>query len=106
MTISAPTVLAAVESASPVAPADRTALLAFSLTTAEVEWDGDAEAGETVRSPNLAAIVQELVDSYGDLSAIMFVHSDDSSATDGRFTFETYDFDPSNPVRLWIRYQP
>lgn len=91
--------------ASPGAPADRADLLSRTLTTAFVDWDGDATAGATVRSPDISAIVQEVIDAHGDLGSMMFVHDDRTGPLDGRLVFRTQEHGTGPPVRLWIRYE-
>ena len=90
--------------ASPSAPTDSADLASRTLTTASVDWDTSATAGSTYRSPDITAIVQEVIDAYGDLGSMLFVHDDRSSPLDSRLVFRTKDHSTGPPMRLWIRY--
>lgn len=102
---SALTTVRAVVGANPLAPSDRADLLGRTLTTAAVDWDGDSVALQTVTSSNLAPVIQELIDTYGDLESILIVQDDRSGPVDGRFAIRSADNAVSDGMTLRLNYR-
>lgn len=104
------TELAAVDAADPAAPTDVASFNALTPTTARVDYDPSA-AGVPVdvetETPDLTAIIQELVDSY-DYSggaAIIILWLDDGSSTDAVVRpYSAYSPESDFPPVLEITY--
>lgn len=67
-------------SATPSMKYNATQANAMSLTTAAVDWDATAGGwGSTHTTPDFKTVVQELVDTYGEISTILVAVVDDGS---------------------------
>jgi hypothetical protein len=101
------TKLSAVDALSPAAPTSIAEHNALTLTTAKVDWDPAIPAsGIWINSPDITAIIQELVTSY-DLSnsAVIIMQKDDSSAApDNYLRVASWDTDPTFSAKLHIEY--
>lgn len=95
----------AVDAASPAAPTSRVDLLGRTLTTTYVDWDLNATFGVKVTSPDLAGIVQELVDSYGNLGNVMFVIEDRGGPINAKLLIGSLEHITHPAPQLKIRYQ-
>tara|TARA_R110000824_G_scaffold120382_5_gene275669 strand:- start:9971 stop:10606 length:636 start_codon:yes stop_codon:yes gene_type:complete len=89
--------------------ADETDATSASLTTATVTWAGDSSwaSGDTVTSPDVTTIIQEIVDRSGwatgnDLTLQVIYGGGSSSAENYRF--KTYDNDSSVAAVLTVTY--
>lgn len=93
-----------------VAPADAAGYAALTLTTASVDWDSiGAWVQDTwYDSPNLATIIQEIIDRVGWASgqAIMLVHKNDASSGNAFRVPSTYDDAAGDGPKLTITYTP
>jgi hypothetical protein len=87
------TKIAANDVQSPTNPTNEADYEGRVRTTAQVDWDGPGDTGSGETSPELKTIVQELVDSYGDIDTILLLHDDDGS--DGAWiNYRHYDENP------------
>lgn len=100
----ATTELALIDAADPAAPTDRTDYLSKTLTTERRDWVTTTTAGTVIVSPDFTAMVQELVDSYGNLPHIVVMHRDDTSASNGRMEFRAFGHLTGPAVKLSIEY--
>lgn len=99
------TTLAADLQASSPAPTTRADFLGRTPTTAAVNWDTAVTSGAALTSPDLAAVVQELVTAYGTgLTAITLLHTDRSSPTNGKMVVRTKDNAANQPPTLEVRW--
>lgn len=78
------------------------------LTTAYTEWDTPRTVWSWNRSPNIAGIIQELVNKYsyaGGANIQLFgISWPRRSGIDGRITYETFDGSTTRPARLHFEY--
>lgn len=102
-----PTTLALEDSASPQAfSAEATPLERWaSRTDFQVEWVWPrASPGSWVRTPLLTEAVQELVDRYGAINALVLLEYG-SGAVQGRYhQWASYDANPARAARLRVIY--
>lgn len=67
-------------------------------------WNGPAHPGTWFSTPSLAAGIQELVDRYGWIDAVVLLE-DGSGVTPGRYhSWDTYDADPAFAARLHLTF--
>jgi hypothetical protein len=68
---------------SPSYPTSYADYMSRSLTTNYVDWNASDWSEDTFyNSPSIQTIIQELVDTYGQLSTIQCLHKDNGSSTD------------------------
>lgn len=93
-----------VDSDDPAAPTDWTSLEALPKTTASVAFTVGVDESGAVTTPDLTAIIQELIDSYGPLDTehIMLVFDPDGQSATGAKEMHTFD-DADAPI-LTITY--
>ncbi len=91
-TASALTKVYFVDANDPAAPTTYAELTGFTLTTNNIDWDGDPGANGWYNSASLVSLVQELVTSY-DYSneAMEIIHKDDGSANNQNQRWYQYD---------------
>ena len=98
--------IAAEDADNPSAPTTAPDGAGRALTTARVDWDPASWSANTwYDSPDISAVIQELVDSYtisGD--AIQIFILDDGSANDDNRSVRTYDHAAGNGPKLHIEY--
>lgn len=102
--VPATTQVRAVDGAAPATIASYADYGARARTDAVVNWDATQSSGAVGTSPNLKTIVQELVDSYGDLDAIVVLHENSTSPTDRRLEYQSENHASANPMILTIQY--
>lgn len=102
--IAATTQLKAALSANPATVANYADYNSRTKTTNSIGWNGTSTAGVSINSPDLRSIIQELVDTYGNLSSILFFQANNSSLANGRFVFRSEEHASSAAMRLTIRY--
>lgn len=89
------------DTAAPTTFADVTAR---TLTTTGVDWDGPFVAG-SITSPDIAAVIQEVVTAGAITTSLIIFVEDDGSAAGNNFLQNTdYDTDPSVAAELTITY--
>lgn len=93
------------DSAAPTAPTTAGEFTGKTLTTAYVDWDGDPVTGDFNQSPNIASIIQELVDSYDPSAIQLFLKNDHANDAANHF-WQTlsYDYGVSAAASLYITY--
>lgn len=101
---SAATQLTAIDEADPSAPSTYSGYMSATLTTETKDWLSATTSGASITSPNISNIIQELVDSYGDLDHIVIMHRNNGSATGATHTFRSYEYSPTSSVQLVIKY--
>lgn len=102
--VTATTQVRAVDAAAPATIASFADYNARARTDASVVWDSTQTLNAVTSSPNLKTVVQELVDSYGDLDALVILHEDSTSPTDRRLEFQSENHASANPMILTILY--
>lgn len=99
------TVISASKEGTATAPTSRADYLARVRTTANVNWDTNVTSGVALRSPDLKAIIQELVAAYGaTLTTILILHEDRSSPLNSKMFIRSKDNAAAPTPSLEIRY--
>lgn len=93
------------DQANPVSPGDAADHCGRTRTTQGVAWNQEFIANQWHQSPNIAAVIQELVDSYDFSSGAAIQILWDNKATSGikYVDFNSYD-EPLKPPQLHIEY--
>jgi len=92
------------DEADPAAPTSRADFTGRARVGGSASWESAMTSGTTYRTPSLATMVQSLVDSYGDLEAILVFHENDASPTNGQMRFRSKENPLSTPPVLTIQY--
>jgi hypothetical protein len=87
----------------PAAPTTWAEIDGVTPTTATVDWTVDSGGG-TVTSPDISAIIQELIDSYGPLDTEHFVFVMDPDGHSDTDVMEIHTQDDADPMTLHITY--
>lgn len=98
--------LTAADAPDPAVPSNRTDFLTRARTTEYTTWETATVAGTAYRSPTMAPVIQELVDSYGDLESVLIFVEDDSSLLNGNARWRPKDNLLNTPPQLTIYFTP
>ncbi|MBI2577964.1 MAG: metallophosphoesterase [Candidatus Wildermuthbacteria bacterium] len=74
-------------------------------TVSQIAWSWPkAEPGSWIRTPNLAAALQEVVSAQGSLNSIVLLESGSLATTNWNHAWTSYDSNPALSARLHIEY--
>lgn len=92
--------------AAPVAPITNGDYFAKVVTSTKVDWTHPAtEVGQEIMTPDLVDIVNELLASYGTLTAIQILHKVDTISTATERVLSVYTHEGGFAPRLELVYQ-
>jgi hypothetical protein len=91
--------------AGPAAPTTRADFLARTRTTASTAWNVNPTSGTSVVSPSLVPVIQEVLTAFGaSITTIQLFIEDNTSPTNGKMLFQSFNHTTPVPAVLTIRY--
>lgn len=96
--------ITAVEEASPAAPSGSNFPSGKTWTTARVTWNPDSWSSGRKTSPDIASVIQELVDDVGALTHLLVGWVDDASGNNSYYSWYDYGNSSANSAQLDVDY--
>lgn len=98
-----------IKTANPTVPVNNTDIVTRARTTAHVDWSPSFVDGTRINTPDISAIVQELVDdpAYEDGNAMMFTLEDGEvgAGLSGSISFYSYENDALSACEFHVQYE-
>lgn len=94
----------AADAANPGNVTDRADFLDRPRGAVEATWEITVSNGVRYRTPNMSEVIQELIDTHGDLESILIFAEDNSSVVNGYSTWRAKEHPANTPPMLTIQF--